>query len=347
MEDSVRNLLNTLYLNTPDRYLRREGETIVIEEADKHIAQIPVHNMEGLVLFGPATITPALIALCNERNIHISFLSPTGRFLTRIQSPISGNVKLRRSQYRKADYNSKSLEVAQNFCLGKLFNCRNVLQRLVRDHETVIEMTAVNRVIGQLRYSIGKIGDASDYRMLLGIEGEATKNYYSVFNELIINKESGFVFHGRSRRPPMDEVNGLLSFFYTLLAHEVEAALETVGLDPQVGFYHQERPGRAALALDMMEELRPYMVDRFVLSLINNRQVKLSDFERRENGATLISKDVRSILVQKWQERKQDVVTHPYLKEKIEVGLIPYSQALLMARFIRDDLDGYPPFLMR
>ena len=221
------------------------------------------------------------------------------------------------------------------------------MQRLLRDHGDRVDYDSVKTVCDRIFHSLGKINSACDLYSLLGIEGEAAKNYYSVFGSLIIDSSGCFSFNGRSRRPPKDEVNALLSFFYTILAHDCMAALESVGLDPQVGFYHQERPGRSALALDLMEELRPYIVDRFVVSLINNRQVAKSDFLIMDNGSVLMKPDLKKNLLQVWQKRKQDVITHPYLKEKVEVGLIPYCQALLLARFVREDIDGYPPFLMR
>jgi CRISPR-associated protein Cas1 len=237
--------------------------------------------------------------------------------------------------------------LARNFCLGKIFNSRNVLQRLLRDHRDKVNQNEIENAILSLAGSLRKISDSSKIQELLGIEGDAAKIYYGVFNELIVNKTSGFVFNGRSRRPPLDEVNALLSFFYVLLSHEVEAALESVGLDPQMGFYHQIRAGRASLALDLMEELRAYIVDRFVVSLINNNMIDKSDFFRKENEAILLKDEARAKLLQHWQHRKKDMIVHPYLKEKIEIGLIPYTQSLLLARYIRGDIDEYPPFLMR
>lgn len=343
----MRHLLNTIYLTQPDFYVFKEGETIVIEKQGQKILQLPIHNIEGIVVMNQLTITPALMEMCSENKIHISFISFTGKFLVKIQNPIHGNVRLRRKQYRVADSKADSLLLAKNFVTGKVYNCRCVLQRLLRDHSEKIETEKIDQVIRALNRTLRVIEKAPDLQKLLGIEGEAAKYYYSIFGSLITNPDTLFCFNGRSRRPPLDEINAMLSFFYTLLAHDVEAALETVGLDPQVGFYHQERPGRSSLALDIMEELRPYIVDRFVVTLINNRQVNINDFVKKENEAVLIEPEARKKLLNIWQQRKQETIIHPFLKEKIEIGLIPYVQALLMARYVREDLDGYPPFLMR
>lgn len=343
----MRKLLNTIYVTTDEMYLRKEGETVVFELKGSRFAQLPIHNIESIVFFGSATVTPSLIEMCSQRNIKISYISFTGRFQVSIQNPIHGNVRLRRSQYRKADDQIICLSLAKNYVIGKVFNSRSVLQRLVRDHSKSINLEKVEEIIRDLYFSLQQVGKANDLQVLLGIEGDAAKKYYSVFNELIITNKEIFVFKRRTRRPPLDIVNALLSYFYTLLAHDCQAALETVGLDPQVGYFHQERPGRSALALDLMEEIRPYLVDRFVVSLINNRQIGLSDFMSKENGAVLIRDESRKRLIQLWQQRKQEEITHPFLKEKIEVGLIPYAQAMLLARYLREDLEEYPPFLLR
>lgn len=343
----MRKLLNVVYVSTEGMYISKDGETVLFKKDGRLISQLPSHNLEGIVIFGNGVVTSSLMRMCAEKNIKISFISYTGKFEVSIQSPIKGNVKLRRAQYRISEDCSQSLLLAKSFVLGKLFNCRSVLQRLLRDHREKVNADAVESASKRIRYSMTKVDSADDYLKLLGVEGEAAKNYYGVFENLLTDNGSVFSFQGRSRRPPRDEVNALLSFFYTILAHDCEAALETVGLDPQVGFYHQERPGRSALALDLMEELRPYMVDRFVVSLVNNRQVSKSDFLIKENGAVLLTTEARKSVLQVWQTRKQDIIEHPFFKEKIEVGLIAYSQALLLARYIRGDIDGYPPFLMR
>ena len=343
----MRKLLNTIYVTLPDIYISKKGETILFKQKGNILMQLPIHNIEAIVIFGPSVITPDIINMCAERDVHVSFISVTGKFMVKVQNPIHGNVKLRRAQYKIADNKDEALGIAKNFCLGKIFNSRMVLQRLRRDHPEKIFLDKVDRSIALLANSLKKFEYVNDIYELLGLEGDAAKNYYSVFNELITNKNAEFIFTGRSRRPPRDEVNSLLSFFYTLLAHDVEAALETVGLDPQVGFFHQERSGRASLALDMMEELRPYIVDRFVITMINKNQISKDDFSYKESGAYILSTDAKKRILQNWQSKKQEIITHPYLKEKIEIGLIPYVQSLLLSRYLRGDIDAYPPFLMR
>lgn len=340
-------MLNTIYITNANVSLNKEGDTIVLKMGTEKVGQLPVINIEGIVIFGTSYITPALLELCSQHNIHVSYISHSGRFLVRIQNPAHGNVRLRKSQYIFSDDAAFSLDVAKWFVLGKIYNCRCVLQRLLRDHGDSVDKGDVSQVVTALKILMNQMDKVTNDAQLRGLEGEAARVYYSVFNELIIDKSSMMVFKGRSRRPPMDNVNALLSFFYILLAHDCEAALETVGLDPQVGFYHKIRPGRSSLALDLMEELRPYMVDRFVVMLINTKQVNSSDFIMKESGGILIDDEARKKLVQKWQLRKQETLIHPFLKEKIEIGLIPYAQSLLLARYIRGDMDGYPPFLMR
>lgn len=343
----MRKLLNTLYITNSQTDLSKVGETVLVMRKEEKVMQVPIHNIEGIVIFTPGKITPQLIELCAERNVHISMISYSGRFICRIQNPVSGNVVLRRQHYRLTDNKESKLGVAKNFVLGKVFNCRCILQRLLRDHAKCVDSNSIKVVISHLNQSLKRIEKIDNIDSLRGMEGDAAKMYFSVFNEFILDKNSGFVFNGRSRRPPLDEVNALLSFFYTILAHEVEAALETVGLDPQVGFLHEERSGRYSLALDMMEELRPYLVDRFVITMINNKQVNINDFVKKESGAIFLKDEAKKKVIAAWQTRKMDEITHPFLKERIEVGVIMYSQALLLARFIRGDLDGYPVFMMR
>lgn len=340
----MRKLLNVLYLTQDDFYISKEGESIVIEKDHKKVTQLPLHNFEGIVILGNSTITPNLIKACSEKKINISFIGNTYDFEVRIQPRISGNVILRKMQYRISDSEEESHKIAENCCIGKLFNCNNVLKRLTRDHTDSVTQEVYNS-IETIKHCIKRIRNCKDNTILLGIEGEAARCYYGVFNELILNKE--FAFNGRSRRPPLDEVNAMLSFFYTLLAHDVSSGLQAMGLDPQVGFYHKIRPGRDSLALDIMEELRPYLVDRFVLSMINNRMVKANDFFRQDSGGVYLTQDQKKILLNEWQLRKKDIITHPFLNEKVEIGLIPYIQAQLLARYIRGDIDGYPPFLMK
>lgn len=343
----MRKLLNVLYTTNPDAYLARDGENVVIRIDNEEKFRVPVHNLEGIVCFGYPGASPALFGLCVERGIAISFVTENGKFLARVTGRVSGNVLLRRKQYRVADDSEASLKNAKNFIFGKIFNCRCVLQRFLRDHGQKEDSNGIEEILNQLSFSLQGLENCCCSDELRGLEGEAARNYYSVFDKLILDQKEVFKFSGRSRRPPMDPTNAVLSFLYTLLAHDCAAALETVGLDPQVGFLHCERPGRPSLALDMMEELRSYLVDRLALSLINNRQLSAKGFEVKESGGVIMDDETRKMVITTWQKRKQEEITHPFLKEKIPIGLIPYAQSLLLARHLRGDLDAYPPFLMK
>lgn len=329
------------------RVILKKGETVLINENNEKVAQLPIHNLEGIVIFSDVFISSALIEMAHKNNVHISFIGYTGKFRTKLVPPTSGNVRLRRDQYRKADNHEEKMALARNFVFGKMYNTAYVLKRGLRDHAERIDEDKVKKSVNVHHRVLQKVEKCSDEGQLRGLEGEVGRAYFDAFNELILNEDPAFTFKGRSRRPPLDATNCLISYFYTLLAHEVESALETVGLDPQVGFLHAERSGKSALAYDLMEELRAYMVDRFVLTLINNRQVSSAGFIFQENGAVLMKDDARKIVVQSWQKRKYDIITHPYLKEKVEIGLLPYIQALILARYIRGDIDLYPAFLAR
>ncbi len=343
----MRKLLNVLYVTTPESYLARNGENVLIMFGEETKLRVPIHNLEGIVCFGYTGASPAVMELCSERGVALSFLKESGKFLARVNGRVSGNVLLRRRQYRVTDDQEATQSLAKSFIMGKLFNCKCVLQRFLRDHHGKNDDQAVKKVVNSLTLQLKKTDNSVNLDILRGIEGEGAKNYYGVFNNLILDSKNFFQFKGRSRRPPLDPVNALLSFLYTLLAHDCAAALETVGLDPQVGFLHRERPGRLSLALDMMEELRPYLVDRLTLSLINNRQVDSKGFLVKESGGILMNDEMRKSVIVAWQKRKQEEIIHPFLEEKIAIGLIPYAQALLLARHLRGDLDSYPPFLMR
>jgi CRISP-associated protein Cas1 len=343
----MRKLLNTLYVTSPGSYLARDGENIVIRVGEEERFRVPVHNIEGIVSFGHTGASPALIGLCAERNVSVSFLTEHGRFWGSISGPVRGNVLLRRKQYRWADDPAKSLCIAQLCIAGKIANCRSVLQRAVRDHGNDGNTSDLNQTIKLLDIRQKQALKASNAETLRGIEGDSANAYFGVFNHLIVNQKSDFEMNGRNRRPPRDNVNAMLSFVYTLLAHELQSALETVGLDPYVGFLHTDRPGRASLALDMMEEFRPYLADRLVLSLINRKQVNAKGFVQRNESGVLMDDDTRKELLTGWQKRKQEDIQHPFLQESIPVGLLPYTQALLMARFIRGDIEAYPVFVMK
>lgn len=342
----MRKLLNTLYVTTPDAYLARDGENLVVRIGNEEKFRIPIHNLEGVVCFGYMGASPHLMRLCSENNVGLSFLTPSGKFLARVSGRVRGNVLLRRTQYRKADNRLESLEISKSFIIGKIVNCRTLLGRGIRDHSAVIDCDRVRGVDALLIENLLKIEDCDSADTLRGIEGNCAKFYFVALDDLILRQKDVFYMHERNRRPPLDNMNTLLSFLYTLLAHDVESALETVGLDPYVGFFHTDRPGRPGLALDMMEELRPYMADRLALNLVNLNQVNGDDFYKKENGGVIMKDDGRKTVIAAWQKRKQDMITHPYLNEKIPIGLLPYVQAMLMARFLRGDIDGYPPFFM-
>lgn len=343
----MRKLLNTLYITSPESYLSRDGENVVVRVADTEKLRIPVHNIEGIVCFGYPGASPSLMGLCAERNVGLCFLSENGHFWGRFSGPVKGNVLLRRMQYRMADDVDAALEISRLIVAGKIANCRNVLQRAIRDHGNEVISGPLSEASEILEIRQKQALRAMDPDSLRGIEGDSANAYFKVFNHLIVAQKDDFAFNGRSRRPPKDNVNALLSFVYTLLAHEVQSALESVGLDPYIGFLHTARPGRASLALDLMEELRPYLADRLVLSLINRKQINNKGFREREESGVIMDDDTRKEVIGVWQRRKQEEIQHPFLKEQIPVGLLPYAQALLFSRFIRGDIDKYPVFIMK
>lgn len=340
----MRKLLNTLYITTPEAYLSKDGMNVVVSVNQQEVFRIPAINIEGIITFGYMGASPGLMKLCSDNGISLTFLSPQGRFVSRIQGQTKGNVLLRKRQYQLSDDKNWSLNVARIMIGGKIQNYRAILRRYIRDYG---ENEEVNQAVDLLdRYKRDALY-AADKEQLIGYEGMASNVYFEVLSWLILNQRKDFPFHGRNRRPPKDAVNAMLSFAYTLIAHDMAAALETVGLDPYVGFLHTLRPGRVSLALDMMEELRAYLGDRFVLSLINKRQVSSADFLfQGENGVVMADK-CRKTFISAWQSRKRETIIHPYLNEKIEIGLLPYVQAMLMARFIREDIEGYPVFLIK
>ncbi len=343
----MKRLLNTLYITSPDRYLSLDGENIVVLSEKKEIGRVPLHNLEAVVTYGFTGASPALMGACAKRNIALSFLSSSGRFLARVSGEVCGNVLLRKKQYFWSEEKERCLDIARSFITGKIYNTRWVLERATRDHSMRVDVEKLKKVSHKMKHLLSEVQECDSLDRLRGIEGEAAKQYFSVFNELILQQKETFVFAGRSRRPPLDAVNALLSFVYTLLTSMSAAALETVGLDPYVGFMHTDRPGRVSLALDLMEELRPVLADRFALSLINKRLVSPSGFERKEDGAVLMDDDTRKIVLSAWQTRKQEMIRHPFLEEKVEWGMILYTQALLLARYIRGDMDAYPPFMWK
>ena len=340
----MKKLLNILYVTTQGAYLRQEGETVVGSVNREDVQRLPIHTLSGIICFGQVSCSPPLLGLCGERGVHVSFLSEYGKFWARVTGPVSGNVLLRREQVRRADDTAAALELARNFVLGKIANSRTVLQRAQRDHG---EDDASTRAIAMLANVMLRVRNADNIDLLRGLEGEAAIHYFGVFDGMIVSQKTAFTMQSRSRRPPLDPLNALLSFLYTILAHDCEAALEGVGLDPQIGFLHALRPGRPSLALDLMEEFRAILADRVALSLINMNQVDAKGFETTESGAVVMDKETRKTVLEAWQKKKRDTILHPFLDEKIEVGLLPHAQALLLARHLRGDLDAYPPFLLK
>ena len=343
----MKKLLNVLYITSPDVYLSRDGENVVVLSENEEKFRVPIHNLESIVCFNYTGASPSLMGLCSERNVGLCFLNESGKFLARVTGPVRGNVLLRKNQYKMSDDTNVCTEIAANCISAKIANSRTVLQRCIRDHGQNVDIDILSEASGYLSERLKLVRKSKNLEEVRGIEGDCAKKYFSVFNELILYQKEHFYMSERSKRPPRDNLNALLSFLYTLLAHDVESAIESVGLDPYVGFLHRDRPGRASLALDIMEELRAYLVDRLVVSLINRKQINAEGFKTRENGGVAMDSDTRKVVITAWQERKKEEITHPFLGEKINIGLLAYVQSLLMARYIRGDLDGYPPFIWR
>lgn len=343
----MKKLLNTLYVTIPDAYLRLDGETVVILGDEKEIGRIPLINLQSIVCFAYKGASPALLGACAERGIELCFLSTHDRFLARVSGPVHGNVLLRESQMLLAADDAGSLGVAKTFIEAKIYNCRWVIERTLRDHPQRVDTAALREAIELHKACLAQVPSAADNAELMGIEGTAAKAYFGVFDQMILRNKDEFRFDERNRRPPTDRVNALLSFTYTLLTNEICGALESVGLDPYVGYLHKKRPGRCSLALDILEELRAAYADRFVLSQINLGAVAVDDFDIKENGAVFLKDVARKKYLSAWQTRKQETITHPFLGEKLQWGLVPYSQAMLFARWLRGDLDTYPPFFRK
>jgi len=343
----MKKYLNTLFITTQGAYLSKEGETVVVSVEKETKLQVPIHTLSGIVCFGQVAMSPFLMGFCAENNVAVSFLTEYGRFLASIRGKVSGNVLLRREQYRKADDENFCQKIAKYFLAGKFANGRSVLRRSLRDHRDKINADAVEASAQRLTYAIGQLERNYTLDELRGLEGDSAHSYFSVFDHLIVVQKDGFKFEERNRRPPLDNVNCLLSFIYTLMMHDIRSALETVGLDPAVGFLHRDRPGRSSLALDMVEEFRPFLADRLVLSLINLCQVDKKGFNKSDSGAVMMNDETRKSVLVAYQTRKQEEIMHPFLNEKMSVGLLFYAQALLLARFLRGDIDGYPVFIWK
>ena len=343
----MRKLLNTLYVTTPNAYASLDGENVVVSVDGEQLGRFPFHILEGIYLFTYPGASPALMGKCVKLGINLVFISPRGKFLARASGVANGNVLLRKEQYRISDDKKRSAMLAKNFLFGKLYNSRKVLARARRDHSERLDEETFLDAEASIKGILRNVLEENTLENLLGLEGAAANVYFSRMDDMILRSKDDFFYHERSRRPPLDNVNALLSFVYMMLTNDCASAAEAAGLDSYVGFMHRDRPGRASLSLDLVEELRPCLADRFVLTLINDRVITSKDFQKQENGAVLLRDDGRKKLQKEWQIRKQKKIIHPYLKEKIEWGLIPYVQALLLARYIRGDLDGYPPFLWK
>lgn len=343
----MKKLLNTLYVTSTDKYLSLDGENIVILADREECGRVPLHNLEAIVTFGYSGISPALLGKCAADNISVSFMSRHGKFLAGVVGPYCGNVVLRKTQYRLSESEEECTKIAKNIIFGKLFNSRWVIERATRDYSNSLDVEKLKNVSLQIKNSMESISDCVDTASLRGVEGEAATRYFSVFDDLILRQKDDFFFRERNRRPPTDAVNAMLSFSYTMLTSMVTSALYCVGLDPFVGYLHKDRPGRASLALDMIEELRSVFADRFVLTMINRKIVNKDDFMTKENGAVIFIDNGKQKFLKSWQNRKLTEIKHPYLEEKVQWGMVPYVQALLLARYLRGDIDGYPPFLWK
>ncbi|MGC4379160.1 type I-C CRISPR-associated endonuclease Cas1c [Fictibacillus sp. Mic-4] len=343
----MKKLLNTLFVTQSDVYLSLDGDNVVLLKEQEKLGRLPLHNLESIVSFGYTGASPALMGYCAERNISLIFFTKNGRFLARVIGKSKGNVILRKKQYQVSDNELLSAKIARNFIVGKIYNNKWILERMTRDYPLRVNVAEFKEISQHLSSIILEVRKCEDLERLRGLEGQAAISYNKLFNQMILQQKDEFYFHSRSRRPPLDNVNAMLSFAYTLLSNDMAAALEGVGLDAYVGFLHRDRPGRVSLALDVMEELRGIYADKFVLSLINKKVVNKNDFLKKENGAVIMTDEARKKFLAAWQNKKQEKITHPYLGEKIMWGLVPYAQALLLARHLRNDLDEYPPFLWK
>ncbi|CAH0121911.1 MULTISPECIES: type I-C CRISPR-associated endonuclease Cas1c [unclassified Paenibacillus] len=343
----MKKLLNTLFITQPDVYLSLDGDNIVLLKDQEKLGRLPLHNLESVVAFGYTGASPAFMGYCAERNISIVFLTMNGRYLARVIGASKGNVILRKKQCLISEDEVLAARIARNFIIGKIYNQKWMLERMTRDYPLRIDVTRFKEASQHLTSIMEAVRECKDLERIRGLEGQAALAYNKLFDQMILQQKEDFYFLTRSRRPPQDNVNAMLSLAYTLLANDMTSALEGVGLDAYIGFMHRDRPGRASLALDVMEELRGVFADRFVLSLINKKVVNAEDFIQKENGAVIMTDEARKKFLTAWQNKKQEKITHPYLGEKIPWGLVPHVQALLLARHLRNDLDEYPPFLWK
>lgn len=343
----MKKLLNTLFITSETAYLSLQNENVIVSIDQNEIARFPLHLLENIFCFSYSGASPALMGYCAEKKIGLTFMTPQGRFLARSCGKSSGNVLLRKEQYRISDDMSRGIMYARNFVFGKVYNSKYVLSRMVRDHAERIDKEVFRQAGETLSGALIKIREAKDPDILRGIEGNSSSLYFSLFDQMILRQKEEFYFNERTRRPPTDNVNALLSFLYTILSNECANALECVGLDAAVGFMHRDRPGRASLALDLVEEFRAVLADRLALTMINNQEIQTKHFETLDGGGTYLTTDGRKIVINAWQQKKKEKIKHPYLEETIEWGLVPYVQALLLARTIRGDIEEYPAFLWK
>lgn len=343
----MKRLLNTLYVTTPGSYLSRDGETVLVTVEREVKLQIPIHMLGAILCFGPVNCTQPLLALCADRHVSVAFYSMNGRFQSRLEGPVSGNVLLRMEQYRRAENQDSAAAIARNIVMAKIANSRTVIMRAARDNTQPDISAKLRQAVDNLAKHLAALEERMPLEEIRGHEGDAAHTYFSVFDHLVTNQKESFTFSERNRRPPLDNINALLSFVYVVLANDVSSALEGVGLDPAVGYLHSVRPGRHGLALDILEEFRAYFADRMVVSLINLRQVQPAGFTKTESGAVVMDDETRKIVLTEYQKRKIEEINHPYLKEKVAAGLLPHAQAMLLARYLRGDIDGYPPFIFR
>lgn len=343
----MKQLLNTLFVMTEDAYLALENDNVAVHQEDVILAKIPLRSIESILCFSYKGASPSLMGRCGEMGVSMSFYSPRGHYYCSIMGEKNRNVLLRREQFRRADNEMDALPVAKSFIIGKIFNAKWVLERTKRDHALRVNVERISQQSNRLTQRLPEIRQCDSMDALRGLEGMAAKEYFYAFDDLILRNKDNFFFEGRTRRPPLDRMNALLSFIYSVLTNDCCAALQGVGLDPYVGFMHVDRPGRASLALDLVEEFRPVIADRFALTLVNIGAIQMKDFEERENGSVFLSETGRKAVLGAWQRKKAEQIVHPYLQEKISWGLVPYVQALLLARFLRGDIDAYPPFMWK
>jgi CRISPR-associated protein Cas1 len=336
---------NTLFVTLQGAYVGHDHLNLEVRLEGETKLKVPLHHLSGVVCFGRVSVSPPALEACAKAGIGVALMTENGRFIGRFEGKVSGNVLLRRTQFRWADDDEKRLEIAKNFVLGKLANYRAVLSRAARDSDLPENAEALQTAASSIQFGLSQLNQVSDYNVLLGAEGNASATYFGVFDRLI--RTDGFVFEKRTRRPPKNAVNAMLSFGYAMLSNDCISACEGVGLDPSVGFLHVDRPGRYSLALDLMEEFRPVLVDRLVLAFVNRRQVQPSDFVEKDGGGIEMSDSARKAFITAYQEKKREELKHPFTEENTTFGLLPHIQARLLARVMRGDLEGYPPFTIR